>query len=269
MCTTKGRGKILEKCVEWELLINPTAPLPCGEADCITILSSGDEDPELFGVKVEGAVESYSGVQGEAEQPVDFGGGIGEDFDFDFQMGQEPEESAPPVLEPVAPVADAFEAPPVRQQAEQDVVIDGISLSVHSALGALKAACEKLGLSKSGSKQRCFDRLKGYVQKQQLSAEVEIAQHAAAAWLIRRVPVPTLLSALICATRDTVPTTSLREHQRLMARIRISSHVLSAIVHILGASLRFLSQTSLETACALQLANLCVSANCWATPKLS
>ena len=177
----QGSWKILEKCVEWELLINPTAPLPCGEADCITILSSGDEDPELFGVKVEGAVESYSGEQGEAEQPADFGGGIGEDFDFDFQMGQEPEESAPPVLEPVAPVADAFEAPPVRQQAEQDVVIDGVSLSVHSALGALKAACEKLGLSKSGSKQRCFDRLKGYVQKQQLSAEAEIAQHAAAA----------------------------------------------------------------------------------------
>ena len=59
------------------------------------------------------------------------------------------------------PVADAFEAPPERQSADHDVVIDGISLSVHSALGALKAACEKLGLSKSGSKQRCFDRLRG------------------------------------------------------------------------------------------------------------
>ena len=33
-----------------------------GEADCITILSSGDEDPEIFGVKVEGVVESYSGA---------------------------------------------------------------------------------------------------------------------------------------------------------------------------------------------------------------
>ena len=85
------------------------------------------------------------------------------------------EEIAPSMLEPVA---DAFEAPPARHQEEQNVVIDDISLSVHSALGALKAACEKLGLSKSGSKQRCFDRLQAYLQKQKLSAEVEIAQRA-------------------------------------------------------------------------------------------
>ena len=87
----------------------------------------------------------------------------------------EPEEIAPSMPEPVA---DAFEAPPARQQEEQNVVTDDISLSVHSALGALKAACEKLGLSKSGSKQRCFDRLQAYLQKQKLSAEVEIAQRA-------------------------------------------------------------------------------------------
>ena len=58
----QGSWKILDKCVEWQLLLNVTAALPCGEADCITILSSGDEDPEIFGVKVEGVVESYSGA---------------------------------------------------------------------------------------------------------------------------------------------------------------------------------------------------------------
>ena len=70
----QGSWKILETCVEWELLINHTAPLPCGEADCITILSSGDEDPDVVGVRVDG---SYSGEQGDADLPADSGASLG------------------------------------------------------------------------------------------------------------------------------------------------------------------------------------------------
>ncbi|CAE7449106.1 unnamed protein product [Symbiodinium sp. KB8] len=97
----------------------------------------------------------------------------------DFPMGHEPEEFAPV---PPAPPSDAFEPPPERPRVQdQQVIVDGIALTPLSTLGALRAACEKLGLSKSGSKQRCYDRLKGYVEKQKLSAEVEVAQHGASA----------------------------------------------------------------------------------------
>ena len=173
----QGSWKILEKCVEWQLLLNVTAPLPCGEVDCITILSSGDEDPALFGVQVEGEVESYSGVQ--EDPPENAAADAAAGASDDFPMGHEPEEFAPV---PPAPPSDAFEPPPERPRVQdQQVIVDGIALTPLSTLGALRAACEKLGLSKSGSKQRCYDRLKGYVEKQKLSAEVEVAQHGASA----------------------------------------------------------------------------------------
>ena len=64
LVNTDGGWKILELCVEWQRLPNHTAALPCGEADCIVILSTGPEDPDLFGVEVQGEVAQHSGDQG-------------------------------------------------------------------------------------------------------------------------------------------------------------------------------------------------------------
>ena len=100
---TEGGWKILELCVAWQNLRNPVAALPCGECQCIVVLSSGEEEPDLFGVTVSGTVEQHSGNQ-------DDGSGIGDDDDMQDapQDAIEPVEFAP---EPPAPVADNVEIP--------------------------------------------------------------------------------------------------------------------------------------------------------------
>ena len=52
----------------WQNLADP-ADLPCGWSDCIVILSSGVEDPDLFGVEVSGPMEQNSGLQELAMNP--------------------------------------------------------------------------------------------------------------------------------------------------------------------------------------------------------
>ena len=83
----------------------------------------------------------------------------------------------------VEPIPDAEIEPPPQPFAEQrsgegrqSVVYDGIELSLASTLGARRAACASAGLSKSGGKQRCLDRLKGYLEKQRIALQAEVAQ---------------------------------------------------------------------------------------------
>ena len=142
---TERGWKILELCVAWQNLRNPVAALPCGECQCIVVLSSGEEEPDLFGVTVSGAVEQRSGQQ-------DDGAGIGDDDDMqDAPQGAiEPVEFAP---EPPAPVADNVEIPVRADRDASVVIVDGVNLSMASTLGALKAGCAKLSLSQSGSKR--------------------------------------------------------------------------------------------------------------------
>ena len=138
--------------------------LPCGEAQCIVVLSSGEEDPSVFGVEVLGEVIQNSGFQDSDAMLLD-----DEPF-VDAPAGASvPQEFAPA---PPEPVADQMEHDPasVQTDSNEPVVVDGIGLSMGSTLGALKAACLKLNLSQSGSKRRCLDHLRGYVQKQQLMA---------------------------------------------------------------------------------------------------
>ena len=159
--------KVLELCVAWQSLKDPIAFLPCGEAQCIVVLSSGEEDPSVFGVEVLGEVIQNSGSQDSDAMLLD------DEPCVDAPAGaSEPQEFAPALPEPVA---DQMEHVPasVQTDSNEPVVVDGIGLSMGSTLGALKAACLKLNLSQSGSKRRCLDRLRGYVQKQQLMAECD------------------------------------------------------------------------------------------------
>ena len=159
--------KVLELCVAWQSLKDPIAFLPCGEAQCIVVLSSGEEDPSVFGEVIQNSGFQDSDAMLLDDEPcVDAPAGA-----------SEPQEFAPA---PPEPVADQMEHVPASVQTDSNapVVVDGIGLSMGSTLGALKAACLKLNLSQSGSKRRCLDRFRGYVQKQQLMAECEIAEAA-------------------------------------------------------------------------------------------
>ena len=150
--------KVLELCVAWQSLKDPIAFLPCGEAQCMVVLSSGEEDPSMFGVEVLGEVIQNSGFQDSDAMLLD------DEPCVDAPAGaSEPQEFAPALPEPVA---DQMEHVPasVQTDSNEPVVVDGIGLSMGSTLGALKAACLKLNLSQSGSKRRCLDRLRGYVQ---------------------------------------------------------------------------------------------------------
>ena len=92
-----------------------------------------------------------------------------------------PGQSDPPEHEAVAPapLPDTVE-PEASAPAADDsaITVNGVGLSMESTLGALRAGCKFLNLSQSGSKQRCFQRLQGYVQKERLASEVEVARQA-------------------------------------------------------------------------------------------
>ena len=169
---TDGGWRMLELCVEWTQLADPTALFPCGTCECIVVLSMNVEDPGEFGVEVERAAEHVndSGQQAGGEQ-------VGGDVPMpDAPGGVEPEE-----FEPVAPapISDAVEVP-ARPVPDNVVTVNGVGLSMGSTLGALRAGCKYLNLSQSGSKQRCFQRLQAYVEKERLSAEVQVAEQARA-----------------------------------------------------------------------------------------
>ena len=53
---------------------------------------------------------------------------------------------------------------------------EGVELSLQSTLSAIRAACKSAGVSVSGSKQRCLDRLRGYIDKQNIALRSEVAQ---------------------------------------------------------------------------------------------
>ena len=93
------------------------------------------------------------------------------------------EDAGEPAEVHVEPIPDAEVEPPPQPFAEQrsgegrqSIVYDGVELSLASTLGALRAACTSAGLSKSGGKQRCRDRLKGYLEKQRIALQAEVAQ---------------------------------------------------------------------------------------------
>ena len=69
------------------------------------------------------------------------------------------------------------EVPEARQGSNRDVLVyDGVELSLASTLNVIRASCKAAGLSQSGSKQRCLDRLRGYLEKQDIAFRSEVAQ---------------------------------------------------------------------------------------------
>ena len=99
--------------------------------------------------------------------------------DVEGAGGDEPMPDPPEFeAERPAPVSDAVEAPVRPPQPDSVVTVNGVGLSMGSTLGALRAGCQYLGLSRPGYKQRCFQRLQVYVEKERLASEVQVAEQA-------------------------------------------------------------------------------------------
>eukprot|EP00439_Symbiodinium_sp_Y106_P055236 s1181_g7.t1 len=86
-------------------------------------------------------------------------------------------EPAEVAVEPLPDVEVVPEVPEGRQGSDRDVLVyDGVELSLASTLNVIRASCKAAGLSQSGSKQRCLDRLRGYLEKQDIAFRSEVAQ---------------------------------------------------------------------------------------------
>ncbi|CAE7270738.1 unnamed protein product [Symbiodinium sp. CCMP2592] len=178
---------LLEHCVHWGELRELAAILPRGECDVVCILSSAREELSEFGV------EPHRSVQGH----VDWSGPQPGDPDADELADYEPSEadmqdtSAPQLVEAmpgvpqvsndveVLPDAEGVTGEaPVPGSSNDLLVFEGVELSLQSTLtlSVIRTACKSAGISGSGSKQRCLDRLRAYLDKQQLALSAEVAQ---------------------------------------------------------------------------------------------
>ena len=53
----------------------------------------------------------------------------------------------------------------VRPVRDDEIVVNGVTLSVESSLASLRAACASYGISSSGGKVRCFTRLVNHQER--------------------------------------------------------------------------------------------------------
>ncbi|CAE7242878.1 unnamed protein product [Symbiodinium sp. CCMP2592] len=176
---------LLEHCVHWGELRELAAILPHGESDVVCILSSSREELSEFGV------EPHRSTQGH----IDWSGPQPGDPDADELADYEPSEadmqdtSAPQLVEAMPGVPQVHRDVEVLPDAEgvtgeapvpgsnSDILVfEGVELSLQSTLSVIRTACKSAGISVSGSKQRCLDRLRGYLDKQQLALSAEVAQ---------------------------------------------------------------------------------------------
>ena len=166
-CADGHDWMVLELSEQWSKLGELTADLPHGPCEVLTILSTEVEGPEEmeFGM-AHGHVVNWSGKQpGEA---------VYEPSEGSVVEGLEPEQ-VHAANEPV-PDVDMELPPEASADLVKSVLYDGVELSLASTLGALRAACTSTGLSKSGGKRRCLDRLHCYLEKQKIALQSEVSQ---------------------------------------------------------------------------------------------
>ncbi|CAE7253745.1 RE1 [Symbiodinium sp. CCMP2456] len=86
-------------------------------------------------------------------------------------------DSAEPELIEQRVLPDVEEGEP-RERPSDTVTVQDVVLSAQSSIQALKAACEHLQLKTSGSKTRLFLRIQGYLEKQQIALQQDMASDA-------------------------------------------------------------------------------------------
>ena len=60
--------------------------------------------------------------------------------------------------------------------APAEVIVEGVTLSLECSLRTLRAACTALGLGRSGSKQKVFDRIKDHLKRQDVLQRFQIQE---------------------------------------------------------------------------------------------
>ena len=163
-----GEWYVLELCEPLDGIIDPTAEFYGyeGSRDVITIITDAEKDPSIMGFRL---------VSDAQVEPVEH-----ERFDAgDIGIAPEDEVRGQDIGDGV--IAEGAEVPQhgklVAVPSPTDkVLIDGVELNASSSLQALRTALTGLGISTSGSKQKCFERLLNYQKKH----ELEVLQSAVA-----------------------------------------------------------------------------------------
>ena len=110
----------------------------------VTILSDGEKDPMVMGLKL---------VDAEPQQfPV-----VADDEDVDIEDASEADDVQG------ADVPEGQTA--VRPDSDEEINVNGIVLKPTSGLAALRAGCQFYNLSQSGSKLKYFQRLIDHQKK--------------------------------------------------------------------------------------------------------
>ena len=173
---------VLEQCQEWQSLEDLEDDIPGGGvAELLVLLHVHPEPLTELGTQVHesllpppGEAVDYDTLSRELEEIE------AEERMQDEVPGEEVKISELPEAQELAPrpLPDMEESRAQPERVEGSITVDGIEPSCTSATQALKAACVKFGLRTSGSKTRLFQRLKGYLEKQQLSLAADLARDA-------------------------------------------------------------------------------------------
>ena len=127
-----------------------------GKRNILTILTDGEKDPMVMGFKlVDAEPQSF---------PV-----LADDDDVEIQ-----DDAAGEIEGVEIPEGQIM----VRPSAEDEISVNGTMLRASSGLAALRAGCTFYGLSTSGSKQRCFQRLLDHQKKLELDMVLAASKDA-------------------------------------------------------------------------------------------
>ena len=160
----------------------PTMVGPCNTEKCvvesITIAHTSMVPPEHLGFSVsDDIIAPRSGIPVRPLQPADAA-----------EPAEQPDVDVIPAAEDAEPPVEARE----DGMEHHEVWVDGVKLDTNSSLRTLRAACDSLGLSKSGGKIKCLKRLWNHLQAQELLA-AHAAHHQLQSEIARPVysqPVP-------------------------------------------------------------------------------
>ncbi|CAE7834970.1 GIP [Symbiodinium sp. CCMP2592] len=180
-----GTWFLLEHCVPWADLKEVEAVLPRGQvAEVISFLHVQVEPVSEIGVQLPAGMTEPQGLpepdfyhfRAETEQaPV---GTVEHDRVVPEDEAMQGLEDAAGQSSPAPmPLPDQLEAGVPAGDVEP-LSLDGVLISHDSSLAVLKTAAAKLNLSTAGSKSRLFTRVKGYLEKQRLALELELAADA-------------------------------------------------------------------------------------------
>ncbi|CAE7214928.1 unnamed protein product [Symbiodinium sp. CCMP2592] len=165
---------LLEHCVSWGELQELSAVLPHGESDVVCVLTTDRAPLEDMMIVPSRSVKDYISWSG--PQPADPNAGELDEYEPSDDGMAEAFEPAEVSVSPL-PDVEVADAPMPERKSERDVLVyDGVELSLASTLNVIRASCKAAGLSQSGSKQRCLDRLKCYLEKQDIALKSEVAQ---------------------------------------------------------------------------------------------